>query len=186
MTSTPGGRRRSLVAGAVTAQRYRRGPNIRDAGGTRFATVVERRSETSAGGVVATETYEFLSPGWIDAVRHVRERHAAVMLPFALVMNLSVTDSPFDESRLIAHVEADEGGVDIDLGHLEGPDVAVTLDYETAKSVFVDRDGEAAMAAFMAGKVRVEGDMTKLLAFQSRQLSGDEAALATEIRELTA
>jgi hypothetical protein len=165
--------------------RYRRGPNDPNATRSLFATVVERRFETSTGGVVAPETHEFLSPGWIDAVRAVRERHAVVTLPFTLVMNLVVTATPFGDERLVAHVEADEGGVDIDLGHLDAPDVAVTLDYDTARSVFVDRDGEAAMAAFMAGKVRVEGDMTKLLAFQSRPLSDDEAALATEIRALT-
>jgi putative sterol carrier protein len=131
-------------------------------------------------------TYEFLSPEWIGAVRDVREQYTTSELPFSVAMNLVVTDVPFDPGRLDAHVEADSGTVDIDLGHLADPDVSVLLEYETAKSVLVDRDGEAAMAAFMAGKVRVEGDMTKLLAFQSRQLTEDEAALAQAIRDLTA
>jgi len=130
-------------------------------------------------------TYEFLSPQWIDAVRDARERFTTGELPFSVVMNLVVTDVPFDPGRLEAHVEADSGSVDIDLGHLADPDVSVVLDYTTAKSVLVDGDGEAAMAAFMAGKVRVEGDMTKLLQFQSRQLTDEEAALAKEIRDLT-
>ena len=131
------------------------------------------------------ETHEFLTTGWIAAVRATRERHSPIVLPFSLVMNLVVTEVPFDPDRLDAHVEADDGGIDVDLGHLGDPDVSVTLDYATARSVLVDGDGEAAMAAFMAGKVRVEGDMTKLLQFQSRQMSDDELALATEIRSIT-
>ena len=52
----------------------------------------------------------------------------------------------------------------MDLGHLDKADVTVTLDYDTAKAVFVDGTVAAAMTAFMEGKVRVQGEMAKLLA----------------------
>jgi putative sterol carrier protein len=42
------------------------------------------------------------------------------------------------------------------------------------------------MQAFMAGKVRVEGDMTKLLAFQAAPPSPSEADVSAQIREITA
>ena len=131
-------------------------------------------------------TYEFLSPEWITAANAARARHPESELPFALAMNLTVIEVPFGEARLDAHVAASDGAVTIDLGHLDAPEVSVTLDYATAKAVLVNADGEAAMAAFMAGKVRVEGDMAKLLAFQSRAMTDGERDLQDEIRGFTA
>ena len=131
-------------------------------------------------------TYEFLTPEWIEAAHAVRARHAAGELAFSLTMNLVVSDVPFGMGRVEAHVQTDSGVVSLDLGLLEVAEVSVALDYETAKAVLVDGDGEAAMAAFMAGKVRVEGDMTKLLQFQSRPMTDEERAFARAIRELTA
>ena len=43
----------------------------------------------------------------------------------------------------------------------------MTVDYVTAKAILVDGNAQAGMQAFMAGKVRVEGDMTKLMALQA-------------------
>ncbi|HWD25323.1 MAG TPA: hypothetical protein VG368_07640 [Acidimicrobiales bacterium] len=130
-------------------------------------------------------TYEFLSPEWIEAAHAERARHDQIDSPFSLAMNLVVGDVPFGDGRVEAHVSTEGGFIEIDLGLLDAPEVSVALDYGTAKAVLVDRDGEAAMAAFMAGKVRVEGDMAKLLAFGSRPLSDPERLLALEIRELT-
>ena len=77
----------------------------------------------------------------------------------------------------------------MDIGHLEKADVTVTLDYDTAKSVFVDGTISAAMTAFMAGKVRVQGEMAKLLA-ALQQLTPPDGSAATavqqRIRDITA
>ena len=54
----------------------------------------------------------------------------------------------------------------MDLGHLEDPDLTVTVDWTTAKAIFVEQNPQAGMQAFMAGKVKVQGDMTKLMAMQ--------------------
>ncbi len=130
-------------------------------------------------------TFEFLTPEWIDAARAARANHVTGELPFTVAMNLAVEDVPFGDGNLAAHLLVEGDTLDIDLGKLDNPDVSVTLDYATAKSVLVDGDGEAAMAAFMAGKLRVEGDMTKLLQFQSRQMTEGELALYAEIRSMT-
>jgi hypothetical protein len=129
--------------------------------------------------------FEFLSPEWIEAAHAVRSRHDTIEPPFSLAMNLVVGDVPFGDGRVEAHVSTDAGFIELDLGLLDKPEVSVLTDYATAKAVLVDGDGEAAMAAFMAGKIVVEGDMTKLLAFQSRPLSDAEHQLAIEIREFT-
>ena len=49
----------------------------------------------------------------------------------------------------------------IERGHVEGPGPRVTLDWVTAKALLVDGNPQAAMGAFMEGKVRIEGDVAQ-------------------------
>jgi putative sterol carrier protein len=82
-------------------------------------------------------------------------------------------------------VDTSSGELDIEHGHLDGVDLKVTLDYETAKALLIDGNSQAAMSAFMAGKIRVEGDMSKLLAMQGSGPLGETEELAARIREIT-
>ena len=68
---------------------------------------------------------------------------------------------------------------------LEGTDLKITLDYETAKALLIDGNSQAAMSAFMAGKIRVDGDMSKLLAMQGTAPLGETEELAARIRAIT-
>ena len=43
----------------------------------------------------------------------------------------------------------------------------MTVDYLTAKAIIVDGNPQAGMQAFMAGKIKVQGDMTKMMALQA-------------------
>ena len=52
------------------------------------------------------------------------------------------------------------------IGHAPDADVTLTTDYATAKQVFVSGDPNAGMQALMQDKVRVQGDMAKLMASQ--------------------
>jgi len=76
--------------------------------------------------------------------------------------------------------------VTMDMGHLENPDLTVTLDYVTAKAILVDGNPQAGMQAFMAGKIKVQGDMTKLMAMQQSTPDPAAAEIATKIQEITA
>ena len=78
------------------------------------------------------------------------------------------------------------GELEMDLGHLDDPDLTVTVDYATAKAIFVDQNPQAGMQAFMAGKVKVQGDMTKLMAMQQATPDPDAQAMADKIKEITA
>ena len=66
-------------------------------------------------------------------------------------MNLVLTESPFGDGTLDAHLDTSSGELVVDTGHLESPDLTVTVDYETAKAILVDGDAQAAMQAFMSG-----------------------------------
>jgi hypothetical protein len=63
----------------------------------------------------------------------------------------------------------------------------VTLDYETAKNLLVEANPQAGMQAFMAGRIRVDGDIAKLMAFQQQAGAIDPIAveIALRVREIT-
>jgi putative sterol carrier protein len=83
-------------------------------------------------------------------------------------------------------MDTSSGEMEMDTGHIDGADVTVTLDYATAKAIFVEGNPQAGMQAFMSGKIKVAGDMTKLMAMQGAG-AGDLVAeeLAQKIAEIT-
>jgi len=137
---------------------------------------------------VAT-AYPFLSPDWMNAARTLRETmpRPDTAPPVAVRMNLVVTDTPFD-ADVQGHVDTTDGEVVIEDGHLDGPDLTVTVDYETARAIFIDQDAAAAMQAFMGGRIKVDGDLTKMLAMQASAAAPDAnaQALADALRDITA
>jgi len=74
----------------------------------------------------------------------------------------------------------------MDLGHLDKVDATLTTDYATARTIFVEQDPQKAMEAFLMGKVKVDGDMLKLMAMQTA-IPQTELGLvvAEEIRTIT-
>ena len=101
-------------------------------------------------------------------------------------MNQVVTEVPFGDGEVKAYMDTSSGSMDLDLGELENPDLTVTVDYATAKAIMVDGNPQAGMQAFMAGKVKVQGDMTKLMAMQQGSPDPNAVKLAEAIKEITA
>jgi hypothetical protein len=130
--------------------------------------------------------YDFLSDEWLAEARKIRGEYKSLAAPAAnpLRMNLVVTEVP-ERGEVDAHVDTSGGELDIERGHLEGTDLKITLDYETAKALLIDGNSQAAMSAFMAGKIRVDGDMSKLLAMQGTAPLGETEELAARIRAIT-
>jgi hypothetical protein len=71
------------------------------------------------------------------------------------------------------------------MGHLERPDLTLTTDYATAKSIFMSGEPQAAMQAFMDGKVKLQGDLTKLMAAQVAGTGPGAPGLAEELSAIT-
>jgi len=117
---------------------------------------------------LSSPPYVFLSPEWIAAARQLRENFGEVgPAPVEIAINMRVSEVPFTSEPLLAHVDTASGPVAIDAGHLDQADLSVEIDWETAKALLIDGNPQAVMSAFMAGKIRVEGDMTKLVALQT-------------------
>jgi putative sterol carrier protein len=135
-----------------------------------------------------TSSYPFLSDQWVAEARRIRDElaHSGPAVPHQVRMNLVVTEVPFGDEPVQAHLDTSSGLVELDLGHLEEADLTVTVDYQTAKAILVDGNPQAAMQAFMAGKVRVDGDMSKLVLLQTIPPDPAAAELAQRIRAITA
>ncbi|MGI8664321.1 MAG: SCP2 sterol-binding domain-containing protein [Acidimicrobiales bacterium] len=129
--------------------------------------------------------YKFLTAEWIDAAKKIREESGGGAVPHSVRMNQIITDVPFGDGTVDAHMDTSSGELEMDLGHIENPDLTVTIDYETAKAIFVEGNPQAGMQAFMAGKIKVQGDMTKLMAMQSGTPDPAAIAVAAKIKEIT-
>jgi putative sterol carrier protein len=144
----------------------------------------------SAGTLPRVPTYPFLSDEWIAEARRIREEFHDETQPVTnpVRINQVITEVPFATGEIEAHIDTTSGELEMGLGHLEEPDVSMTLDYETAKAIFVDGTREAAMQAFMAGKIRVQGDLTKLIVAmqdQNTPITPGAGELARRIKEIT-
>jgi hypothetical protein len=131
--------------------------------------------------------HPFLSDEWIDEARTIRAEYRGKIppIPHTVRMNLVVTEIPFGDGQLDAHLDTSSGELELDRGHLDDPDLTVTVDYDTAKAILVDGNAGAGMQAFMAGKVRVEGDMAKLMALQTAPPDDSAGELAERLRDIT-
>ena len=130
----------------------------------------------------------FLSPQWIEAARGIRERYSADTAPIevAVKVNQVITEVPFGDGELHAHIDTSNGDLDLELGHLDDPDATITLSYETARAVLVERDPAKVMQAFMSGGIQVDGDLMKIMAMQAATPQDDLAtAVAEEILAIT-
>lgn len=128
--------------------------------------------------------HEFLSPGWIAAVERIRDEFTdrAPAPPLTVRANVVVTEAPFAEPTIRGHIDTSLG-LAISQGHLDKPDFTASLDYETAKALFVGQDPAAVLQAFFGGKIRLTGDASKLLAMPMPKpgAAGPEAELLRDV-----
>jgi hypothetical protein len=115
------------------------------------------------------QKYAFLSDEWVgEAKRIYAEAGAGGAIAGGTTLspvrvNLIVTDAPFSPVPVDAHIDTSAGRFDIDVGHLPQPDVTISLGYDTARSLFVQGDIQAVLQAFLGGRIKVDGDLSKLL-----------------------
>ena len=134
--------------------------------------------------------HAFLSEEWLDEARRIGEEYGGQLDAgeYLVRMNQVITEVPFGDGTVRTHIDSSSGTMEMETGHLEEPDVTVTLDYQTARAIFIEGNRDAGMQAFMAGRIVVQGDMTKLLlAIQQQQVTPDPRAaeIHRRIQEIT-
>jgi len=109
---------------------------------------------------------QYLSPEWIDELDAAASASETLRLATEdvdLVVQQQVLGGP--DGDVAFHVVADHGNVSVRTGSSEHPDVTFTQDHATATSI--GRGELSAQAAFMVGKLRVGGDVERLLTHRS-------------------
>ena len=123
---------------------------------------------------------EFLSDEWFAKVKEIRDGAGNVEAPAALadlVINITVNADGGDKELALV------GGM-IEEGHHADAPTTMILPADLAKRIFIEGDQSAGMQGFMSGQIRIEGDMSKLMALQTAQPSADQVALMKQIQEI--
>ena len=130
--------------------------------------------------------HEFLSDDWFAIVDQLVAEYGAEAPPDAdILMNLVVVDTPFGQERHM-HIGARKGRAHYGIGHAPDADLTLTTDFATARAIFVSGNPQTAMQAFMEGKVKLQGDLTRLMAAQAVGTGPGAPGLATALAEMTA
>lgn len=126
---------------------------------------------------------KFLSPEWFAKVAELKNALGDLEVPAAmhdLVINITVTGTDFGD------VDISMASGMIEKGHHANAPTKMTLPVDLAHRLFIDNDQSAGMQGFMSGQIRIEGDMSKVMAMQTIQPSAGQRTLQKQILEATA
>jgi len=126
--------------------------------------------------------HAFLSPEWFAKVDELIAQAGDLQIPAemkAVEVNVTVTSPSGD-----AHVYLKDGL--FSQGHREGVPTSLTLSAELARKIFVEGDAAAGVQAFLAGEMKADGDLAKLVAMSTVEPSEAQKALTKQIAAITA
>ena len=124
----------------------------------------------------------FLTDDWFANVEKLTTEAGDLNLPPALAnlaLNLVVTGG-----EGTTELALDSGK--IVKGSSANAKTTLNLDSDTLRKVFLEFDMAAAMQAFMTGKIKVQGDMSQLMALQTAKPSAEQKDLFKKVLEHTA
>ena len=105
---------------------------------------------------------KFLSPEWLTEVTAALENHQGfqdAIRGIEFGIQFEVSDAPFGDSGY--HVVITPQAVTIALGVREDLDVTIRQNYETATAIM--KGDLNVQAAFISGKIKVSGNLAKLM-----------------------
>ncbi|MCB1285894.1 MAG: SCP2 sterol-binding domain-containing protein [Microthrixaceae bacterium] len=130
--------------------------------------------------------FQFLTPEWVEAAKAIRSDYEGTASPHPVKANLIITEVPFGPGEEKAFMDGSGEAMEIGLGELDSADLTMTVDYLTAKAIIVEGNPQAGMQAFMAGKIKVVGDMTKMMGLAGGAVEDPNAAeVAQRIQDIT-
>ncbi|ELA08525.1 hypothetical protein MOMA_08186 [Moraxella macacae 0408225] len=124
---------------------------------------------------------KFLTQDWFTQVNDLTTKAGDLKLP-PVIKNLSIN---LNVTGADGNVSASFYDGVIHQGAKDGALTTLSLDDETLRKVFLERDMGYAMQAFMEGKIRVEGDMGQLMSIQTATPSAEQTQLFKDILAIT-
>ena len=124
---------------------------------------------------------KFLSDEWFSKVDGLTKAAANLEIPKAMkdvVVNLMVSDTNGEVPMSM------DGGI-IRKGHAEHADVEMSMPAEYALSIIVRGDWSAGMKGWVARKIRVSGNMRKLIPLQLYKATASQEELRRQIESIT-
>lgn len=135
------------------------------------------------------EKHEYLSPGWLEAIREVRARYASTHDTLSpLIVNFTISDVPGHDGAAEFHLDA-RSPLYYEPGHHADPAYAIATDYATAKEIYGDTTWgmEKLTAAHEAGTLTLDGDPDEVReAWADAIRARDYMEVLDEIAQLTA
>ena len=126
---------------------------------------------------------KFLSDEWFAKVEELKAAAGAIDVPPAmadLVINITVSGTEWGNRDISLKAGS------IERGHAASAPTKMTLPADLARRLFIENDQSAGMQGFMSGQIKIEGDMSKLMAMQTVQPSAAQKDLQKQILEVTA
>ena len=140
-----------------------------------------RRSNINRKFINDNNMAVFLTDAWFEQVSQLGNEAGELNLPPALanmIINLKVSDAEQD-------IEASFSDGLLHKGLNDSATTTLLLDRDTLQSIITDFDMNEIMGAFMGGKIRVEGNMSQLMALQTARVSTEQKELFKRIKSMT-
>jgi putative sterol carrier protein len=124
----------------------------------------------------------FLSDEWFAKVAELAAAAGNLNIPpmlSGLALNLTATGTSS------GNVDMCLNGGNFEKGHNASAPTKLTLPADLLKKIFLEGDSAAGMQGFMSGQIKVEGDMSKLMALQSARPSAEQKELFKQVLAMT-
>lgn len=108
---------------------------------------------------------QFLSEDWAQAVTEALNSHPgfkSAMGSAELAIQFNTTDAP--EGDIAYYMTTSGGQANLAMGEVGDPDVTINQNYETASAI--SKGDLNTQTAFMTGKIKVSGNLAKLMMHQ--------------------
>lgn len=123
---------------------------------------------------------QFLTQAWFDELHTLNANAGELNLPptiATLIININITgDTP-----VMLHLKDGK----IAQHHVDNATSTISIDKETLGDIIAQNTTEVAIEAFMMGKIRIDGDMSQVIALQSAKPSPEQKALFKSIKAMT-
>jgi putative sterol carrier protein len=124
---------------------------------------------------------KFLTSEWLDALTATINQHEGFKAAIAsvdLTLQFETTDAP-DGTEPVYYIAVADGAATAAPGPAEDPDATISSTYETA--VAISKGELNTQMAFMTGKLKVSGNMAKLMMNQAMLGQYAEASAGVEV-----